>query len=61
MQGSKQIFPDDRIKVEVTDEEVILTCKSAIKADEGPYKLELKNKLGTDIAEVRVNVAGKML
>ncbi len=58
-QGPKEIIPDDRIQVEVTDDEVILTCKSAVKPDQGKYNLTLKNPKGSDTVSVNVTVRDK--
>lgn len=57
-QGPKEIFKDSRFNMEVTEDEVILTCSAAMKADEGPYACTLKNKLGSDTAKVQVTVLG---
>ena len=57
--GPKEIVPDDRISIEVTDDEVILTCKSAVKPDEGKITVELKNKKGSDKATVNLAVKDK--
>lgn len=50
--------PDDRFKVEVRDDEVILTCKSAVKDDTGKWQVTLKNAKGSDSCNVNVNVLG---
>lgn len=52
-------MPDDRISIEVTDDEVILLCKSAVKPDEGKITVELKNKKGSDKATVNLQVKDK--
>lgn len=60
LQGTKEITPDDRIKFEVTDQDVIMTCKEAIKKDdEGRYAITLKNPKGSDTASINVVVIGK--
>ena len=58
-QGTKSILPDDRVTLEVLEDEVVMTCKAAKKSDEGPYNIVLKNKLGKDTANVNVTVLGK--
>ena len=57
--GPKEILPDDRISIEVTDDEVILLCKSAVKPDEGKITVELTNKKGSDKATVNLQVKDK--
>ncbi len=57
--GNKEIVPDDRISIEVLDDEVVLTCKSALKPDEGQIRVELKNKKGTDSTTVNLKVKDK--
>ena len=43
----------------MTDDEVILHCKSAVKPDEGKITVELKNKKGSDKATVNLQVKDK--
>ncbi|ESO03551.1 hypothetical protein HELRODRAFT_191869 [Helobdella robusta] len=57
--GSKEILEDDRMKVEIGDGEVTLTCRAAKKDDQGRYSITLKNPKGTDTAHINVNVIGK--
>jgi len=55
----KPIAEDDRMKVEVKDGEVVLTCKSANKDDDGRYSVTLKNPKGSDSAKMNVHVLSK--
>ncbi len=52
-------MPDDRIQIEVKDDEVVLTCKAALKPDEGKIRVELKNKKGSDSTTVNLAVKDK--
>jgi hypothetical protein len=61
VQNGKEIVPDNRMQVEINDDEVILTCRSAVKADQGKYSVTLKNPKGSDTAKVNVSVSGKSL
>ena len=55
-----EVKPDgDRIQVEVLDDEVVLTCKSAKKEDAGKYQVTLKNNKGSDSVNVNVAVLGE--
>ena len=47
------------MKVEVLDGEVVLTCKSAVKDDDGRYSVTLKNPKGSDSANMNVRVLDK--
>ncbi|XP_064634017.1 twitchin-like isoform X9 [Lineus longissimus] len=45
-----------RHTIDVTERHAILTIKDACKADEGPYRLQLENELGTDSAVIKIQV-----
>lgn len=50
---------DDRFVQEVTERHAILTIKDASKLDDGPYRLQLENELGSDSSVLKVQVNGK--
>ena len=47
---------DSRITLEILEEEVILACRSSVKADQGKYSCTLKNEKGSDTAKIDVIV-----
>lgn len=59
MQNGKPVTEDGRVKFEVLDDEVVLTCKSAVKDDQGRYAVTLKNPKGSDTAHINVTVNDK--
>ena len=44
--------------IEVTERHAILTIKEADKFDDGPYRLNLENSLGSDSAVFKVQING---
>lgn len=48
-----------KFKVEVGDRHAFLYIKDAQKMDEGPYRLQLENDLGTDSAVIKIQVNGR--
>jgi len=59
IQNGIPIRESDRIKVEITPNEVILTNKSAERGDKGDYNIELINSKGRDLVDMKVNVRGE--
>jgi hypothetical protein len=47
-----------RYHIDVTDRHAFLTIKSAVKDDDGPWRLQLDNDLGTDSALIKIQVNG---
>lgn len=60
-QKGKPIQESDRIKVEITPNEVILTNKCAEVGDEGDYSINLVNEKGQDTCNVKINVKGQLV
>ena len=58
-QGSKEIGDDGRIKLEISDGEILLLCKAAQKDDQGRYSATLKNPKGSDTVHINVTVLDK--
>ena len=58
-QGSKEVVPNDRIKIEQLDDEFVLICKAAEKGDQGRYAITLRNPKGSDTAHVNLIVLDK--
>lgn len=57
-QGPKEIVADSRISFDHTEQEVVLNCTKAVKADEGNYSVTLRNPKGSDTCRVHVIVVG---
>ena len=49
-----------KFRVETGDRHAILTIKGADKMDDGPYRLQLENDLGTDSAIIKIQINGKI-
>jgi len=58
MRGDNEIKNSDKYKVEVGERHAILTIRNSDRTDDGPYRLELDNDLGTDSAIIKVAVNG---
>lgn len=48
-----------RFTQEVTERHAMLSIKGATKEDDGPYRLQLENDLGTDSAILKLQINGK--
>ena len=60
-QNGKDVVLDNRTSVEILENEVVLSCRSSVKADQGKYSVTLKNEKGTDTATVNVIVLSKYI
>ena len=49
-----------RFHHETTERHAIMTVKGATKDDDGPWRLQLDNDLGTDSALLKVQVNGRL-
>jgi len=58
MRGDNEIKNSDKFKVDVGERHAILTIRNSDRMDDGPYRLELDNDLGTDSAVIKVAVNG---
>jgi len=58
MRGDNEIKNSDKYKVEVGERHAILTIRNSDRMDDGPYRLELDNDLGTDSAIIKIAVNG---
>lgn len=54
----KELTPDDRIQMTLTDKLAKLVITKAVRADSGRYTIRLVNDSGTDTAECEVVVLG---
>jgi len=59
MRGDNEIKNSDKYKVEVGERHAILTIRNSDRMDDGSYRLELDNDLGTDSAIIKIAVNGK--
>lgn len=59
LRDGNEINTGGRYKVEVGERHAFLTIHSADKMDDGPYRLQLENDLGTDYAIIKIAVNGK--
>jgi serine/threonine protein kinase len=53
---NNEIKSNDKYKVEVGDRHAILTIRNGDRLDDGPYRLQLDNDLGTDSAIIKLAV-----
>ena len=58
MRGDNELKTGDKYKVEVGERHAILTIRNTDRMDDGPYRLELDNDLGTDSAIIKLAVNG---
>ena len=58
MRGDNEIKNSDKYKVDVGERHAILTIRNSDRTDDGPYRLELDNDLGTDSAIIKIAVNG---
>ena len=58
MRGDNEIKTGDKYKVEVGERHAILTIRKGDRTDDGPYRLELDNDLGTDSAIIKIAING---
>jgi len=56
LRESDEIKNSDKYKVEVGDRHAILTIRKADRTDDGPYRLQLENDLGSDSAIIKIAV-----
>lgn len=61
LRDNNEIKSDAKFKVEVGDRHAILTIRNADRSDDGPYRLQLDNELGTDSAVIKIAVNGEWL
>lgn len=54
--GSKEIYEDERTKIEVGPDCVTLTITDSKRSDAGPYRISLSNRFGKDTAKLKVSV-----
>lgn len=59
IQGPREVKEDSRIKFELLENEIVLTCRAAERADEGPYSITLRNPKGSDTARIKLTVLDK--
>jgi hypothetical protein len=58
LRDGEEIKSGDRYRVETGDRHAILTIKGGMKTDDGPYKLQLDNDLGSDTVIIKIQVNG---
>uniref|UniRef100_A0AC34GPF1 Twitchin n=1 Tax=Panagrolaimus sp. ES5 TaxID=591445 RepID=A0AC34GPF1_9BILA len=56
LNGTLQIFEDDRTKIEVADNKITFTTTNAKRTDAGPYKVVVQNRFGKDVGKLKVKV-----
>ena len=61
LRGENEIKNSDKYKVEVGDRHAILTIRNSDRMDDGPYRLELDNDLGTDSAIIKIAINGTII
>jgi hypothetical protein len=59
--NEQEVKNNDKYKVEIGERHAILTIKNADRTDDGPYRLQLENDLGTDSAIIKIAVNGKRI
>jgi len=59
LRGENEIKNSDKYKVEVGERHAILTIRNSDRMDDGPYRLELDNDLGTDSAIIKIAINGR--
>ena len=60
MRGDNEIKNSDKFKVDVGERHAILTIRNSDRMDDGPYRLELENDLGTDSAIIKIAINGTL-
>lgn len=50
---------DGRVTFEISEETIVLICRSALKSDQGRYAVNLKNQKGSVTGHVMVTVIDK--
>ena len=61
LRGENEIKNSDKYKVEVGDRHAILTIRNSDRMDDGLYRLELDNDLGTDSAIIKIAINGTII
>jgi len=59
MRDDKELKNNDKFKVEIGERHAILTIKNADRLDDGPYRIQCDNDLGTDSAIIKIAVNGE--
>ena len=58
LRGDNELKTGDKYKVDVGERHAILTIRNSDRMDDGPYRLELENDLGTDSAIIKIAING---
>ena len=61
MRDSVELSNGAKYKIETGDRHAILTIRKSDRTDDGPYRLQLDNDLGTDSAIIKIAVNGRFL
>ena len=61
LRDSNEITNGNKFKIEFGERHAILTIRNADRSDDGPYRLQLDNELGTDSAVIKIAVNGEKL
>ena len=60
IRDGEELRTGGRYSVSVGERHAFLTIKNAQKCDDGPYRLQLDNDLGSDHAVLKLAVNGKL-
>jgi len=58
MRDSVELTNGAKYKIETGDRHAILTIRKSDRTDDGPYRIQLDNDLGTDSAIIKIAVNG---
>ena len=58
MRDNNELKNNEKYKIEIGERHAILTIKNADRSDDGPYRIQCENDLGTDSAIIKIAVNG---
>ena len=61
LRDGQELSDSNKYKVEVGPRHAFLTIRKADKNDDGPYRLQLENDLGSDSAMIKIQINGEWM